>query len=111
MNGTIKYSRSAIDDLDRIEADVFHASNSEEIPNRYIDELLTKIESRADFPRSSASLYYEGLFTGYYYVVFKAYIAFYRLEGNVLFVDRILLGKSDYLKTLGLASASENDFQ
>ena len=52
-------------------------------------------------------LYYENGFTGYYFVVFKAYIAFYRIENNVILVDRVLFGGSDYMKFLPLGSEEE----
>lgn len=42
------------------------------------------------------------LFTGYHYVVFKAYISFYRIDGERILVDRVLYGKSEYLRKLGL---------
>ena len=40
------------------------------------------------------------MFTGYYYVVFKSYMAFYRLEGDMMCIDRIIYGKRDYMRLL-----------
>ena len=49
---------------------------------------------------SGAPLYYEDRSTGYYYVVFKEYLAFYRLEGERILIDRVLFGRSDYIRIL-----------
>lgn len=102
MKYKVKYSKSAIRDLDRIWTEIFEASKNQNITIKYIYDLMAKIESKADFPKSGSPLYYENRFTGYYYVVFKAYIAFYRIEKDSILVDRVLLGKSDYMRTLHL---------
>ena len=56
----------------------------------------------ASVPQGRYTLYYDDLFTGYYYVVFKAYIAFYRIDSGRVLVDRVLYGKSEYLRKLDL---------
>lgn len=102
MKYEIQYSQTAIRDLQRVWAEVYEASQSEEITTKYIDGLMDKVEGKADFPKSGIPLYYEDSFTGYYFVVFKSYLAFYRLEANIILVDRVLYGKSDYLRQLKL---------
>ncbi len=102
MKYKVKYSKIAIRDLDRIWSEVFEASKSQKTTIKYIDDLMDKIESKAEYPKSGSPLYYENRFTGYYFVVFKAYLAFYRIENNSMLVDRVLLGKSDYLRILHL---------
>ena len=102
MKYKVKYSKSAIRDLDRVWSEVFEASKNQIITIKYIDDLMNKIEAKADYPKSGSPLYYENGFTGYYYVVFKAYLAFYRIENNSILVDRVLLGKSDYMRILHL---------
>ena len=67
-----------------------------------LEELLDKVEKKSDDPKSELTLYYENTFTGYYFVVFKAYLAFYRLEKETMLVDRVLFGKSDYMRILHL---------
>ncbi len=102
MKYDVKYSRLAIRDIDRIWSEVFEASKSYDITIKYIDDLVNKVNDKADYPKSGSPLYYENSFTGYYFIVFKAYMIFYRLEKNVLLVDRVLYGKSDYLGYLHL---------
>ena len=89
-------------DLDRVWSEVYEASKDYDIAAQYVNELMDKVEAKAEHPKSGAPLYYEDSFTGYYFVVFKSYLAFYRLENGVILVDRILFGRSDYLKVLRL---------
>jgi len=103
MSYQVEYSKAAIRDLDRVWAEVYKASKDIEITERYIEELLDKVEKKSDYPKSGAPLYYENTFTGYYFIVFKAYLAFYRLEKETMLVDRVLFGKSDYMRILRLA--------
>ena len=101
MRYRVEYSKVAVRDLDRVWAE---ASKSKEITGKYLDELLDKIEAKADFPASGSPLYYENGFTGYYFIVFKAYLVFYRIKDSSILVDRILYGKSDYMYHLHLNS-------
>ena len=71
-----EYSPLAMRDLDRIWHEVFEASKNYDICEKYINDLLDKIENKAKYPKSATPLYYEDLFTGYYYSRFKAYLAF-----------------------------------
>ena len=103
MSYQVEYSKAAIRDLDRVWAEMYKASKDIEITERHIEELLDKVEKKSDYPKSGAPLYYENTFTGYYCIVFKAYLAFYRLEKETMLVDRVLFGKSDYMRILRLA--------
>ena len=42
----------------------------------------------------------EGLFTGFYFVTFKSYMAFYKVETDRMLVSRVVYGKSDYMRTI-----------
>ena len=107
MKYKIEYSRAAIRDLDRVWAEVLDASKDYEITERYIEELLDKVEAKADYPKAGSPLYYENSFTGYYFVIFKAYIAFYRIDSDRMLIDRVLFGRSDYFRILCLAPEEE----
>lgn len=104
MKYQIEYSPIAVRDLDRVWNEVFEASRDYDITQKYMDDLLDRIETKADYPKSAAPLYYEDLFTGYYFVVFKAYLAFYRIEGNRMLIDRVLYAASDYIRHLHLGT-------
>ena len=100
MSYQINYSPIAIRDLDRVWAEVFEASKEPEIATRYINDLMDCVAEKREFPKSGSPLYYEGSFTGYYFVVFKAYMVFYRVRDDSIFVDRVVFGKSDYMRTI-----------
>lgn len=102
MKYSIEYSKTAVRDLDRVWEEVLKASQSYDTAGRYVNDLLDKIEAKADYPESGAPLYYQDSFTGYYFVIFKAYLAFYRVKDETIRVDRILYGKSDYMRCLHL---------
>ena len=101
MKFQVVYSKIAIRDMDRVWSEVFEASKSYDVTRAYLDDLMNKIEAKADFPEPGSPLYYEDSFTGYYYVVFKSYMAFYRVDEGKLFVDRVLFRKSDYMRLFG----------
>lgn len=100
MKYTIEYAPEAIRDLDRVWDEVFEASKSAEISTGYVNDLLDEVAKRREFPESAPRLYYNEMFTGYYFVVFKAYIAFYFIENDRVRVTRVLFGRSDYLRQL-----------
>ncbi|MBR3277218.1 MAG: type II toxin-antitoxin system RelE/ParE family toxin [Eubacterium sp.] len=102
MKYTVVYSPEALKDLDRVWDEVFTASADITVTGRYLDDLLDKVDEKSAFPFSGKPLYYQDSFTGYYMIIFKAYLVFYRLDGHTLFVDRVLYGKSDYLRFLNL---------
>lgn len=104
MKYQIEYSRIAIRDLDRIWNEVFEASKDHDTEQKYLGDLMDKIEARAENPKTGAPLYYQDLFTGYYFIVFKAYMAFYRIDSEKILVDRVLFGASDYIKYLHLGT-------
>lgn len=107
MKYRVSYSNAAIGDLDRVWNEVYAASKSMDITNKYIDDLLNKVEAKADYPKSGSPLYYQDNFMWYYFVVFKAYIAFYRIEEDIMLVDRVLFGRSDYMKSLKISVNDE----
>ncbi len=96
----ISYSPEAIRDMDGIFDEALMVSWDLDITHRYLEDLQDKIEEMVGHPKTGTPLYYEELFTGYYSVRFKEYLAFYRLEGTVMYVDRVLQRKRDYLSIL-----------
>lgn len=92
------YSPRAEEDLIRIQDEVFEASHDKDITEKYLTELMDKVEAKADYPRSGVPLYWFDRFTGYYYVVFKAYIAFYYPADEGIRIERILHARSDYMR-------------
>ena len=100
MSAKVLYSKQSLRDLDRIWEEVYSASQSPDLTERYLNDLLDKIEAKAEYPDSGSPLYYEDLFTGYRFIVFKSYIAFYHFDEENLYIDRVIYRKSDYLQKL-----------
>ena len=100
MSYRIEYSQAAIRDLDRVWNEVYEASKEADIATRYVDGLMDCVAEKRAFPKSGAPLYYENGFTGYYYVVFTAYMAFYRIVEERILVDRVVFGRSDYMRII-----------
>ena len=100
MSYRIEYSQAAIRDHDRVWNEVYEASKEADIATRYVDGLMDCVAEKRAFPKSGAPLYYENGFTGYYYVVFKAYMAFYRIVEERILVDRVVFGRSDYMRII-----------
>ena len=96
----LKYSPLAEDDLDRIWDEVWDASQSFDIADKYVEDLRNALRQKKKYPKTGSPLTYMGEFTGLYTVPFKEYIAFYRIHGDSIEVARVLFSKSDYMKTL-----------
>ena len=94
------YSPRAEEDLLRIQDEVFEASRDRDVTEKYLADLMNKVEAKAEYPRSGTPLYWFERFTGYYYVVFKAYMAFYYPADEGIRIERILYAKSDYIRQL-----------
>ena len=96
----IRYSPKAQKDMDEVWDGVFEASKDYDIADRYVLEFANTISEMKKSPKAGIPLYYRGLFTGFYSVTFKAYKAFYRINGDYIEIARILLAKMDYMKVL-----------
>lgn len=102
MQSKIDYSPRALKDLDEIWDYIeFELCNPSAAQNT-VDGIMDKVDGIASFPESGAKLVFEnGLDSGYRYVVFKNYLAFYRVRANnVVYVDRVIYGGRDYMRIL-----------
>lgn len=96
----LRYTPQALKDLDLVWDEVYKASKSFDITDKYINDLVHAISNKKQFPKSGTPLQYNGLFTGFYFITFKKYMAFYRIKDNYIEVIRVLYGKRDYLQIL-----------
>ena len=86
----IRYTPAAQKDMEDIWDGVFEVSYDFDTADKYVDDLADEIAKKKKAPMSGIPLYYRGLFTGFYSVNFKAYKAFYRINGNCMEVIRVL---------------------
>jgi len=100
MNCKIRYTPEAQRDMDAVWDGVLEASGDYDTADRYVEEFADEIAKKKEYPHSGIPLEYNGLFTGYYSVIYKAYRAFYRVRDEYIEVLRIVLIKQDYIKIL-----------
>ena len=67
-----------------------------------VEGIMDKIDILMSFPEAGAKLEFEnGLNSGYRYVSFKNYIAFYRLgSDDIVYIDRVVYSGRDYMRIL-----------
>lgn len=79
---------------------------SEELENpvaalRIVSEITRKVRYLSTFPKSGGELSsIINIDTSYRYLVCENYLAFYRFEDDAVYVDRVIYGRRDYIKTL-----------
>lgn len=102
MRSKIKYSPKAQKDLDDIWDYIEGTLYNPDAALRIVNGIMDRIDKLADFPESGTSLEFaDGLKSGYRFVLFENYIAFYRISANnVVYIDRVLYGARDYKKIL-----------
>ena len=100
MTYRIRYTPRAQRDMDAVWDSVYEASGEFDTADQYVDDFICEIAGKKNFPKSGIPVYYRGLFTGYYAVIFKAYKAFYRIVDDYIEVLRIIMMKEDYMEKL-----------
>ena len=76
MEFELVYSPVALADLDQAWDEVYEASKDFDIADQYISDLRVKLKKICKRPKTGECLYYDGIFTGIYYVTHKKYSAF-----------------------------------
>ena len=102
MQNKIDYSPSALKDLDEIWDYIEIELCNPAAAQSTVSGILDKVDTLAYFPVSGTKLELEnGLDSGYRYVVFKNYLAFYRPKpNNTIYVDRVIYCGRDYMRIL-----------
>lgn len=97
MSAEIHYSPRAIRDLDDIYDYIANHLQNVTAAQKMVNGVLDAVENLSSFPESGAKLIFpHGLDSGYRYVQYKKYLAFYHLSDTNVYVDRVLYGKQDY---------------
>lgn len=96
----IRYTPEAMRDMDEVWDGVYEASKEADVADRYVNDFIDEMERKKQFPFSGIPIVYRGLFTGFYAVHFKKYMAFYRVHDNYIEVIRIIMEKRDYTMIL-----------
>jgi addiction module RelE/StbE family toxin len=88
-------------DLKEIKRYITEELDNPHAAKNVISKILQRIKTLQDFPEigSPLSSIIE-IETPYRFLVCGNYLAFYRVEKNTVFVDRVLYGRRDYIKIL-----------
>ena len=97
----IVYSPKARNDLDEIwtyiSEKLLNPSAAEATVNGILDT-IDMLQAQAEIGKP---LYFlSDLFSGYRFLVYKNYLAFYRTSEDTVYIDRIIYGKRDYMRLL-----------
>lgn len=98
----IEYSPRALKDLDGIWDYIEKELCNPSAAQNTVVGIMDKIDILMSFPEAGAKLEFEnGLNSGYRYVSFKNYIAFYRLgSDDIVYIDRVAYSGRDYMRIL-----------
>lgn len=97
----ILYSEEALNDLDEIHEYIsFHLMNPDAAINT-INGIMDAVERLCEYPISGTPLNaLLDIESDYRFVIYKSYLAFYHLENNSVYIDRVLYEGRDCVKVL-----------
>lgn len=101
MQNKINYSPLALNDLDEIWEYITEELMNSSAAENMVNGIMDAVEALEDFPEAGVRLVFDGdLDSGYRFVIYKNYMAFYHTQNSVIYVDRVIYGKRDYMKVL-----------
>ena len=101
MPASIVYSPRAIGDLDYIWAFLAVDCGNPRAAERAVQGILDRIDALSELPEIGTPLDSRCIVhSDYRFVLSGNYLAFYRYENDSVFIDRVLDGRSDYLRKL-----------
>ena len=101
MPAEVVWSPVAVSDLDAIWEWITFKNGEPTAAERTVTAILDRVEGVADFPLATTPLDSRcRIRSNWRFVEERGYLAFIRVDGNRVFVDRVLSGKSDYLRKL-----------
>lgn len=97
----IRLTPEARSDLRRIHSVIAVDLKNPKAAKNSVESILKDISSLQRFPKLGMSLEAKtGRKTDLFYLISGAYLAFYRIEGQIISVTRILDGRADYLRLI-----------
>ena len=105
----IRLSPSALADLTELKDYIAVESGSESLAKKTVEEILKRIRMLSAFPEIGTPLASVMEFdTPYRFLVCKNYHVFYRMDGDVVQIVRILHNRRNYMQILfGMSSDDE----
>ena len=97
----ISYSPEAINDLQQTKAYISEELCNEQSAINTLSNIMKRIRLLAQFPESVAPLSsIVDFVTDYRFLVCGNYTAFYRVEGQIVYIVRILYGRRNFMQIL-----------
>ena len=101
MKNKLHYTHEAQRDLDEIWDYIVSDLSNPAAAERTVNRIMDAIDQLADFAEMGAPLHsVADVESDYRFLVCGNYLAFYRVDGNEVYIDRILYGRRDYLRIL-----------
>lgn len=111
MSSRIVYSPQALQELDQIWEYIRYDLSNPSAADRIINGVLDRIDTLEQYPESGARWILTGdMDSGYRYVVFEEYVAFYRLQevatqsgeemDRIIYIDHVVYSRRDYMRLL-----------
>ena len=97
----IRFSPEAANDLEQTKNYITEELGSESSAIRTVSDILGRIRTLGDFPQIGAPLSsIVKIDTDYRFLVCGNYTAFYRVDGETVFIIRVLYGKRNFMEIL-----------
>jgi len=97
----LQYSRAALDDLDEIWTYIALELLNPDAAVNTVNGIMDAIDRLPGYPLSGTPLNaLLDIESGFRFVIYRSYLAFYHIESNVIRIDRILYEGRDIVKAL-----------
>ena len=97
----LKYSHEALKDLDEIWEYINSDLCNPDAADHTVNAILDKTESLREFPYSGVPLdTISRIHSNYRFIPVNSFLAFYRVQDGVVYIDRILYSRRDCLRIL-----------
>ena len=101
MPSEVVWSQAAVDDLESIWEWIAAEHGEVASAERTVTAILDRVDEAAAFPLATTSLDSRcRIHSNWRFVECRGYLAFVRVGRDRVYVDRVLSGKSDYLRKL-----------
>lgn len=101
MKNKIHYSPESRRDLDGIWDYIVSDLQNHSAAERVIDHIMDAVDPLKNFAEMGTPLSsIADIGTDYRFLVSGNYMVFYRVQGNDVYIDRVLYGRSDYMSVL-----------
>ena len=101
MKNKIHYSPESRRDLDDIWDYIVSELQNRSAAERVIDRIMNAVDPLKNFAEMGTPLSsITDVGTDYRFLVSGNYMVFYRVQGNDVYIDRVLYGRSDYMSVL-----------